>query len=81
MKKNLRIKNHQIIRKNLRLNLWQQFLKNKLPKESINTQKVTNATNLIIQSEPPAPKLIMVDKKIRSDASFLSIGTGASVTQ
>ena len=31
-------------------------LKNKLPKEYIKTQKVTNAPNLIIQSEPPATK-------------------------
>ena len=32
-----------------------------IPKESINTQKVNNAPNLIGQSEPPAPKVIMVD--------------------
>ena len=51
-----------------------------IPKESINAQKVTNAPSLIRQSEPPAPKVIMVDNKIRTDVSLLSVGTGASVT-
>ena len=32
------------------------------------------------QSEEPAPKEIMVYKKIRTDVSILSVGTGASVT-
>ena len=35
---------------------------NTLPKEYIKTQKVTNAPNLISQSEPPSPKEIMVEK-------------------
>ena len=35
-----------------------------IPKEVINTQKVTNAPNLINQSDPPAPKVIMMDEKI-----------------
>ena len=52
--------------------------KNIISKESINTKKVTNAPNLISQSEPPAPKEIMVDKKIRTGISVLSGGTGAS---
>ena len=39
--------------------------KNITPKESIETQKVTNAPNLISQSEPPAPKFIMVDNKFK----------------
>ena len=46
--------------------------KEKIPKESINTQKVTNAPNFICQSEPPAPKEIMVDNKIRTGVSLLS---------
>ena len=37
---------------------------NIIPKEYIKIQKVTNAPNFISQSEPPAPKEIMVDKKI-----------------
>ena len=45
-----------------RRKLWHQFLENTLPKESINTQKVTNGPHLISQSEPPAPKEIMVEK-------------------
>ena len=35
--------------------------KNTLPKEYNKTQKVTNEPNLISQSEPPAPKEIMVE--------------------
>ena len=54
--------------------------KKMVPKESIKTQKVTNAPKLIGQSEPPAPKEIMVDKTIRNDVSILSGGIGASVT-
>ena len=33
-----------------------------LPKESIRAQKVTNWTNLITQSEAPAPEVIVMDK-------------------
>ena len=44
-----------------------------IPKRYINTQKVANAPNLISQPEPPAPKVIMVDNKNRSDVSFLSV--------
>ena len=36
--------------------------KKKLPKESTDTKKVTNEPHLIRQSEPPAPKGIMMDK-------------------
>ena len=32
-----------------------------LPKEYIKTQKVTNGTNLITQSEAPEPEVIVVD--------------------
>ena len=42
---------------------------------------MTNAPNFISQSEPPEPKEIMADNKIRSNFYFLSIRTGASVTQ
>ena len=31
-----------------------------IPKESTKAQKVTNAPNMISQSEPPAPKEIMM---------------------
>ena len=51
-----------------------------ISKEYIKTQKVTNTQNLISQSEPPATKLIVVDKEIRTDVSLLSIGIGDSVT-
>ena len=34
----------------------------KLPKESINTQKVNNGPNLITKSEAPAPEVIVIDK-------------------
>ena len=37
---------------------------------------MTNVQNFIGQSEPPAPDVIMVDKKIRTDVSLLSIGMG-----
>ena len=52
------------------------------PKESINTQKVTNGPNLITQSEASAPEVIVVDK-LWTDISVNSglIGeTRASVT-
>ena len=42
---------------------------------------MTNAKKLISQSEKPTPKEIIVDKKIRSDVSFLYVGTGDSVSQ
>ena len=35
-----------------------------LPKEYINTQKVTNGPNLITQSESPAPEVMVVDNII-----------------
>ena len=41
---------------------------------------MTNAKNLISQSEPPAPKVIMVDKKMRTGVYILSGGAGASAT-
>ena len=41
---------------------------------------MTNAPNLISQSETLAPKLIMVDKKIRTDVSILYGGMGSIVT-
>ena len=34
--------------------------KEKIPNESIKTQKMTNEPNLIVQLEPSAPKEIMV---------------------
>ena len=49
------------------------------PKESMNTQKVTNASNVISQSEPSSPKLIIVDEKMGTDVSILSGAIGASV--
>ena len=63
-----------------RRNLWHQFLKNIIPKKYFQSQKVTNAPNLIIQSEPLAPKEIMVNPKMRTDVSVLSGNTGAGVT-
>ena len=51
-----------------------------IPKEYFQSPKVTNAQNLISQSKPPAPKEIMVNPKIRTDVSVLSVGTGASTT-
>ena len=39
-------------------------VKDKIPKESINTQKLINAINLISKSEPSAPKEIMVEAKM-----------------
>ena len=41
----------------------QIYEENIIPKKSIKTKKVNNATNLISQSEPPAPKEIMVKEK------------------
>ena len=49
-----------------------------IPKKYINTQKVTNAQNLIIQSEPPAKKVIIMDNKMRTDVSLLYIETGVT---
>ena len=54
--------------------------KKRIPKEYIKTQKVTNAPTLISQPEPQALKVIMVDNKIRTDVSLLSVGTGDSLT-
>ena len=50
--------------------------KYKIPKEYINTLKVTNTPNLISQLDPSAPKEIIVESKIRTDVSLLSEGTG-----
>ena len=47
----------------------------KLPKESIKTKKVTNLSNLITQSEAPAPEVIVVDK-LQIDLSVNSRLTG-----
>ena len=63
MNKYLQIQNHQVIKRKIKgeicgTNLWE----NTLPTESIKTQKVTNAPHYNSQSEPPAPKQIMVDK-------------------
>ena len=41
---------------------------------------MTNTKLFISQSEPSSPKVIMVDKKMRTDVSILSGGTGSSVT-
>ena len=38
---------------------------------------MTNATNLVSQSEPQTPKVIMVGNKIRTDVSLLFVRTGA----
>ena len=46
-----------------------------LPKEYIKTQKVTNGTKLITQSESPAPKLILVEK-LRIDIYVNSVLIG-----
>ena len=79
-KKHLIIKNHKATRKITKGEICgTNFLKNILPKESTNTKKVKNATNLISQSEPPAPKYIMVEK-IRTDISVLSGVIGDIVT-
>ena len=51
-----------------------------IPTSYIDTKKVINAPNFISQSEPSAPKVIIVDNKMRTGASILSEGTGASVT-
>ena len=58
MKKDLRIQNHQVIRKKEAKDNFVApiFGEITLPKESIKTQKVTNVTSLITQSEAPAPK-------------------------
>ena len=42
------------------------YRKYKIPKEYINTQKMTNAPNLNIQSEPSAPNKIMMEEKMRT---------------
>ena len=56
------------------------FVKYKIPKEYINTQKVNNAQNLISQSEPPAPNIITVKTKMQTGVYLLSVGTLHSVT-
>ena len=44
-------------------------------------KKVTNAPHFTGQSEPPLPKQIMVNSKMRTDVSVFPTGTtGASVT-
>ena len=81
MKNHLRIQNHQVIRKKKqRRDLWHQFLKKHIPKEYLQSQKVPHAPNFISQSEPPAPKEIMVNPKMQTDVSLLSVATGDSVT-
>ena len=37
---------------------------------------MTNATNLVSQSEPQTPKVIMVGNKILTDVSLLFVRTG-----
>ena len=51
------------------------FGKITLPKESINTQKVTNGPDLITQSEITATEIIVVNK-LRTDLSVNSGLTG-----
>ena len=60
--------------------MWHEFLKSIIPKEYFQSQKVTDAPNLISQSEPPAPKEIMVNPKMQTDFYVLSVATGASET-
>ena len=56
-KMHLRIQNHQVIRKKAKEKVVAPiYRKNTLPKESIKAQEVTNASNLISHSGPPAPK-------------------------
>ena len=67
----LRIHNHPVIRskrkwKSCDTNLW----KNTLPKEDIKTQRVTNSPHFNSQSEPPAPKEIMVNPRMQTDVLF-----------
>ena len=50
-----------------------------IPKEYFQSQKATNAPNLISQLEQPAPKK-MADPKMRTDVSVLSVGTCNSLT-
>ena len=50
-----------------------------IPKYSINTKKMTNIPNLISQSEPSAPKKIMVEEKIQTYSYIFCKGTRASV--
>ena len=56
------------------------YEKEKISKESIKTQKVTNTPNFISQLDPPTPKKIMVESKMITDVSLLYGVTEASVT-
>ena len=51
-----------IIQNNQKRKLWQNLWKKTLPKEYINTQKVTNGPNSISKPKPPVPKGIMIEK-------------------
>ena len=53
--------------------------KDKIAKEYINTQKVTNTSNLISQLELSRRTEILLESKIPTDVSLFS-GTGPSVT-
>ena len=55
------------------------FRKNTLTIKSIKAQTVTEAPNLISPSEPPAPKLKVVNPKIRTDATVLSTETTGAI--
>ena len=66
MKKHPRIQNHQVIRKK---ETKEKFVapicgKITLSKEFINTKKVINGPNFIIQSEAPASEVIVVNKHL-----------------
>ena len=56
-------------------------VKDIIPKKSSNTQKFTNAPNFISQSEPPAPKMIILGDKMWTGFSLFYVGIGSSVTQ
>ena len=59
----LKIEHHQEIRKKAKEKVVASICgKITLLKEYINTQRVTNLTNLITQSEAPGPEVIVVDK-------------------
>ena len=53
--------------------------KDKITKKSINTQKVTTTSNLISQTETSALTEKLLELKIPTNVSLLSV-TGASVT-
>ena len=74
IKKHLSIQYHQVINRKSKGGLsGTKYWKRKTTKESIKTQKFTNTSTLISQLKPSLPNQILLESKILTDVSLLSI--------